>query len=210
MKWDDRAGFHYHGKDKRGVSKWVGGWDKALRGLAIGFLIYGGIAAIALLGMLTYALLTLSWPNVLNVLFFIAFTHTLTFGGVGLWSLRMRRHILSLATPDQVSERFGVPRATLELIAQEKGIKPRMNLNGLDYYNPADFDSDAVTLLRGTTQPQEGQEVLLRPANDTRTTAPEQLLRVPNTTSAADTNRFTVTMPASANIEQQEIQSMPS
>jgi hypothetical protein len=206
MAWNDRLGFHYRGKDKRGVSKWVGSWDGVLRWIGTIFLTYSSLAAVGTVGMLIYALLTFSWPAAFNPLLYVAFIHMLTFGGIGLWSLRMRRHILSLATPFQVSARFGVPQATLEQIAQEKGIKPRMNLNGLDYYNPADFDSDAVTLLRGTTQPQESQEVLLRPANSSGATSPEQLLRVPNTAAIVDTGHFTVTMPSSSNVEQQEIQ----
>ena len=198
MSWAKKNSFHYRGKDKRGVSKWSGSWNGVLRWLGICFLIYAGFAAVALLGLLMYALFTLSWPAAFNPLFYVAFIHTLTFGGTGLWARRMRRHILTLATPDQVSERFGMTQTELEHVALEKGIKPRMNLNGLDYYNPADFDSDAVTLLRGTTRPNEGQEVLLRPARDSGATSPEQLLRVPDTTVGPDSPRFTVSSAAGA------------
>ncbi len=143
-------------------------------------MVYGACAGAVMLTLLLYALFTLSWPAVFTVILFVSGIHTLAFGGSGLWMRRMARQVRSLDTADQLSARFGVNEETLAAVAQDKDIKPRMNINGVDYYHPADFAKDALTLLRGTTRPDETQEVLLRPATSDAQTAPEQLLRVPN------------------------------
>ena len=40
-----------------------------------------------------------------------------------------------------------MPTGALEQAALARGIKPRMSINDVDYYNPADFAGDALTLL---------------------------------------------------------------
>ena len=178
----DFGGFHYKGKDKRGVSQWKGSrnWQRILNVGGIGMMVYGACAGAVMLTLLLYALFTLSWPAVFSVILFVSGIHTLAFGSSGLWMRGMAQHIRLLDTADQLSARFGVNEETLAAVAQDKDIKPRMNINGVDYYNPADFAKDALTLLRGATRPDETQEVLLRPATSDSPTAPEQLLRVPN------------------------------
>lgn len=141
---------------------------------------YGACAAMVLAALLLYALLTLSWPTIFTMIALIACSQALPFGGIGIWMRSLQKHVGTLDTADQISARFGINEATLDAFAQDKEIKPRMSINGMDYYNPADFAPDALTLLRGTTRPNETQEVLLRPATADTSTAPEQLLRVPN------------------------------
>ena len=92
----------------------------------------------------------------------------------------LRKHIHSLDAADQLSARFGVNEATLSAVAQDKGITPRMSINGTDYYNPADFANASEILLRAAVRPEDTQEVLLRPATSDTPTNPEQLLRVPS------------------------------
>ena len=175
-------GFKYGGKDKRGVSQWrgSGNWDRLLNGLGIGFIIYGACAACACIALLLFALLTFSWPPAISTLILVSGIHAPTFGGIGLWMRSMRKHILSLNAADQLSARFGVPETMLAQVAQDKGIKPRMSINGMDYYNPADFANASEILLRAAARPDETQGVLLRPATADTPTDPEQLLRVPN------------------------------
>ena len=187
------SGFHYTGKDKRGVSRWHGSWDHVLRWLGLIFVCYGGVAGAAAIGMLLYALLTMSWPHVFNPLFFIALTHGVTFGGIGVWALKMRKHIQTLATPEQLSAQFDVPAGALEQAAFAKGIKPRMSINDVDYYNPADFAGEAMTLLRGASEPAMTADVLLRPANGNSSDAPAELLRtdMPAQPDYVATDRYT-------------------
>ncbi len=175
-------GFKYGGKDKRGVSQWrgSGNWERLLKGVGTGFIIYGVCAACVCFALLLFALLTLSWPAAIGVLVYVSGIHALTFGGMGLWMRSLRKHILSLKPADQLSDRFGVPETMLAQVAQDKGIKPRMSINGMDYYNPADFANASEILLRAAARPNDTQEILLRPATADISTHPEQLLRVPS------------------------------
>ena len=170
-------GFQYRGKDKRGVSRWRGN-QKTTTLVGNIFTGYGAVAGTAAAIMLLYALFTLSWPLLFNPLFAVALIHAVTFGSIGVWATRMQRHIVSLSTQDELSTRFEVPRAALEQTALARGIKPRMSINDVDYYNPADFAGDALTLLRGASEPVVTANVLLRPASGTQdSTQPNQLLR---------------------------------
>jgi hypothetical protein len=59
---------------------------------------------------------------------------------------------------------------------EARGIKPRYNINGQDYYDPQEL-GDVATLLRASQQPIATSETLLRPTAHTMTPS-EQLLRI--------------------------------
>lgn len=176
--------FHFRGKTKKGASKWVGSWTAPPRWFGLLFAGYGLVAGSAgLLGLL-YGLL-MGYPPGLSTLVLVGLIHFLAFGGTGYWMLSMRRRILSLNTSEQLCKRLSIDEATLESVAEAKNIRPIYNINGVDYYDPAEF-GDSMTLLRGTVAPAASPESLLRAAVPTDSQTPaDQLLRAAETTHEA-------------------------
>jgi hypothetical protein len=130
--------FHWRGKTKEGVSRWVGAWSAPPRWFGLIFFGYGVLAGCAGLGCLLYALLYHSWQTA-GVLALVGGIHGLVFGGTGAWMLSFRRYILGLSGIRQVGEYLGVDEASAQRMAQERGIKPRLNINGQDLYDVRDF-----------------------------------------------------------------------
>lgn len=92
-----------------------------------------------------------------------------------LWMLKTRYQMRHLQTPDQIRTQMGMDDDLFYAWREEQTIKPHININGTDYYRPADF-VDAGTLLRASAQPVTS-ETLLRPAASMEQDAGEQLLR---------------------------------
>lgn len=176
MNWMEKSSFHYKGRDKRGVHQWTGSWNTVLKWVGIPFCVYGGFAAIGLIVILLTALITGKWESYFTTLSGVAGIHAITFGATGYWSLWMRRRIQALSPPDQASERLGISHEELQDLATERGIKPRMVINGEDFYDLADFDP-ALTLVRASQQPGTTSDTLLRPASSSSPSNPEELLR---------------------------------
>lgn len=85
--------------------------------------------------------------------------------------LRERQRLQQLRRFDEVRVEIGADKDDLRRFACERGISPRMRINGEDFYDLSDF-GDAGTLLRPSNPP----EALLRPAASSETPG-EQLLR---------------------------------
>lgn len=164
--------FHYHGKDRRGVTRWGGGMDNLPLWLTKGFLIYSVIAA-AIGLMAVFWQLFIQYSEPLNVVCSVFLLHFLIFGALGIWMDRLRSKIAALTSEEETCERLGLDRDALEQLTKERGILPVYNINGQDYYNLAEL-TDALLLLRPASAPDS--EHLLRPAGDSQT-APELLVR---------------------------------
>ncbi len=130
--------FHWRGRTKEGVSRWIGNWNPTLRWLGLGFSFYGAIAGCAGVCFLFYALIH-SWPKPFDVLTLVFLLHGVIFGGSGAWMLSMRRHILALSTIRQVGEYLGTDEVGVQRMITERSIKPRININGQDLYDVHDF-----------------------------------------------------------------------
>ncbi len=170
--------FHWHGRDRQGVSKWTGS-AKPLKWLGWGFGIYGPVAGMVGIGALLYGLITGHFTNGLSTIIAVGLFHGVLFTGIALWSRAMYQHVMRLRPVKQVCADMGIEEAALQRIAAERNIKPRLILNEQPYYDPADF-SDALSLLRGSEMPQPNSETLLRPAAVGTATAADELLRGAN------------------------------
>lgn len=131
--------FHWKGKNSQGVSQWRGSWSVPPQWFGQIFFGYGVLAGCAGISLLLYALVTRSWPPSFSVLTLVAVIHAMAFGGSGAWMLAMRRYILSLSQAKEVGKFLGVDEAAVQRIAEERGIKPRLIVNGQDLYDIRDF-----------------------------------------------------------------------
>jgi hypothetical protein len=96
--------------------------------------------------------------------------------------------------------------AAVQQIASEKRIKPHMNLNDVDLFDPDEFQ-DARSLLRASSVPTSIEE-LVRPAEPTTVHAePETLLRAAPS-EADDTLSAQIQLPASHDLEEQQTQQL--
>jgi hypothetical protein len=111
----------------------------------------------------------------------------------GIYMLGLYTRIARTSPVDKVCSKLGIREEHLETIAEERDIKPQYNVDGLDYYNMADF-KDVGSLLRASQQPTAATETLLRPAANAET-SPETLLRadtiVPPVSSAGSEEQTT-------------------
>jgi hypothetical protein len=164
--------FHYHGKDRRGVTRWGGGLDNLPIWLTKGFLVYSVLAAAVALMAVSWQLFIRYSPP-LNVVILVFLLHFVIFGSLGIWMERLRTKIAALSSEEETCARLGLDREALERLTTEKGILPVYNINGRDYYNLAEL-TDALLLLRPAAAPDS--EHLLRPAGDSQT-ASDLLLR---------------------------------
>ena len=154
--------FHWHGKTSEGVSRWSGS-IQPLKMLGYGFTIYGPIAGIAGLGALVFGLATGRVIGPALPIMMVGLIHGLVFTSIGLWSLRMHRHVTGLAPAAKLAESLGLEGAALRDLASQRNIKPRIILNDEPYYDPTDF-VDALSLLRGSAPLDTSQDDLMRPA----------------------------------------------
>ncbi len=179
--------FHFRGRTEQGVGKWVGSYE-ILRWLGTIFTGYGTVAGIVGLSLALYSLAIGSITPALNGLLMVGLIHGVVFTSVGLWARSFRRNIQRLKPVEEVSQQLRVDPPTLDRLAQEKGIKPRININGRDYYEISDF-SEANILLRGAAAPTADPETLVRPASANSGATSDNLLR------AADAEETEITAP---------------
>jgi hypothetical protein len=156
-------GFHWNGRDDRGISVWEG----QTGALKWGVRILGALGVCEMLGALaTWALGVPVAPQVLGG---VGLLHLgLAYGGV----LFMRR-FAALATAEQLATDLHVEPAELEELVSGSRVRPKAIINGEPHYDPADF-GEAATLLRAARRPDEE---LLRAAGGTASAEPGHLLR---------------------------------
>jgi hypothetical protein len=92
------------------------------------------------------------------------------------WRYGLRRRLTQLLPADRVCVQIGMEELDFQKTMEARGIKPRYNINGQDYYDPQEL-GDVATLLRASQQPIATSETLLRPTAHTMTPS-EQLLRI--------------------------------
>jgi hypothetical protein len=92
------------------------------------------------------------------------------------WRYGLRKRLKQLVSADRVCVQIGIGETDFQKTMEARGIKPRYNVNGQDYYDPEEL-GDVATLLRASQQPNITPETLLRPAAKADTPQ-EQLLRV--------------------------------
>ena len=95
---------------------------------------------------------------------------------VGGLFFKWRRDVLRLESEETVCRKFGVDKAALQRLIEDRGIRPRYVVNGQSLYDLADF-REANMLLRASAAPNAPPETLLRPASVNVETPPETLLR---------------------------------
>jgi len=145
-------GFHWHGRDDRGVSIWDGQPDALKWGARImtatgGSLLLAGVIAFLLGGLIVP-------PAVLAG---VGALHST----IAFFMNRQVKRIAELATLEQASKDFEIDQDRISQAIELKGIKPRMIMNGEPLFDPADLDQ-AATLLRAAPPPPD--EELLRAA----------------------------------------------
>jgi hypothetical protein len=79
-------------------------------------------------------------------------------------SLRVREEIRSLTPASELCSLYGFDEIRLSRLAEERGVKPRLQINGQHYYDPQEFSAVRL-LLRPADAPV--QETLLRAAGAT-------------------------------------------
>src|SRR5687767_4542518 len=149
-KWN--YGFHWHGRDDRGVSIWNGQVDALKWGsrimtatgsslLLAGFIMF-------FVGKFTPAPVVLAAAGALH-------------STIAFFMHRQVKRIAELAMLEQASKDFGFEPQRIAVAIELKGIKPRMIINGEPYFDPTELDR-AATLLRAAPPPPD--EELLRAA----------------------------------------------
>ncbi len=171
------------GKSKAGAPMYTGRWTKPPIWLGVGCVLMFGTILISFgnannhwhkpLKHYLFSPDVDHWFLIVHDLLFIPFAVLL--GLTGIWMLKTRYQMRHLQTTDQICTQFGMGDDVFHAWREEQTIKPHININGTDYYRPADF-VDAGTLLRASAQPVT-PETLLRPGMYAETAAPEQLLR---------------------------------
>ncbi len=179
--------FEWRGRTKQGVSKWVGSEEGPPRLLGKIFTRYGIAAGIGGLALALYGLTTGALPQSGSILMMIGLIHGVVFTGIGQWVLSFRRTIQRLKPVETVAQQMQMDTPTIERLAELRGIKPRVNINGRDYFEIADFN-DAKLLLRASSKPAAGRDTLLRAASADTNPASDHLLRA---TSAEPASRPT-------------------
>jgi len=168
--WERKGerGFFCEGESERGVPVLTGTWDAPPLGFCLFFLILGSVGIAFALWHGTLGLLSDGPP--LTVAAFLLLWSGIYFAN-GVFLFRLRRRILRLSPAEDLCRQFGIEAAVFRRVVQERGIRPHYDINGRDFYDPADFGEGAV-LLRPAPPPSES---LLRPLPLTSTPA-DQLL----------------------------------
>lgn len=172
--------FQWVGWDKSGISKWAGDGAQTLRVVGKGFRIYSFIAAIYgffSLAMLLKAGVSSPWLAVT----IIGLTHTVVFGGIGFWFLRLHKQIASLTAEKELCNQLMTDTEGLKKLAEQRGIKAKMIINNEYFYDSNDF-TEAGVLLRPSLAPSTDPQELLRATNTSQPTKPDELLRPASTT----------------------------
>jgi hypothetical protein len=176
----DKNSFHWHGRNRDGVAQWTGNAEGPPAPLGWLFTWYGVIAGIGGIAALIIGPILHLVGNGIAPLILVGMIHGAVFGGVGIWATRFRRHISALKQPDAVCEALGIDNKTLEVLAEERGIKPKLIINDQPLYDLAEF-SDAHTLLRGSSAPVSPDSLLRAAMADSRQTPASELLRAADT-----------------------------
>src|SRR5579871_1794468 len=138
----ERISFQWRGRTREGVSKWIGNWDGPSPWMSKGFIGYGILAGCAgIVAAISSTLLHQGGPGV-GTFAMVGLIHGAVFTTIGLWMLRVRRHIQSLNQTNEVCEALGIDEATLLQIAAKRGIKPKLILNNQPLYSLTDFSDE--------------------------------------------------------------------
>lgn len=144
-------GFHWLGRDDRGVHIWNG---------QIGALKWGiGVLSVTAAGTFLGALGSIAFGALepAAVLIGVGALHS----GIVYLMHRQLKRIGELATPQQAAHNLGLDPKELDRIIDSRAVLPRMIINGEPYFDPADMN-DAATLLRASQTPLPSE--LLRAA----------------------------------------------
>lgn len=156
-------GFHWYGRDDRGVSIWDGDrnalkWTgRLLSTLGVAQAVVGAVAAI----------ISGSVDETAGV--FLVGSFVLC--GVAWILLREAQRFGRMNTLKSLAADLNVPVEELERVAEEQGVRPSAIVNGEPHYAPQDL-GPAATLLRSASAPGES---LLRPARGLDTSEVELL-----------------------------------
>ena len=186
--------FHWHGRNKQGVSKWTGS-VKPLSWIGRIFCVYGPIAGAGGLIVLLHALLTGHFAGGATTLMTVGFIHAAVFTSIGLWARSMHRYVSRLLPAEEISASLGLNDANLRELATQRNIRPRIILNEQPYYDPTEF-VDALSLLRASSLRQASPETLLRPMSGSSELAYDELLRAGVGTQAEQSDEVGVDVQA--------------
>src|SRR5579871_1859301 len=164
-KREPRLQFQWRGWTKEGVSRWAGTPKGPPEWFSKIFLYYGLIAGTAGLGTLGYCALHPDQWHHLSVLVIVGGIHGLAFGLPGRWMLNMRRKLLRLKSAEELAQEFGSDQETVKRLAEQHSIRPQLNVNDVNLYNPQEFYASQI-LLRAASAPV-APETLLRAAEPT-------------------------------------------
>lgn len=169
-----RMSFKWRGR-RNGVSRWWGARNGPPAFLAWPVLIYGVLAGVGALAVLLP--LPLAMPSPARwALATAGLIHCLVFGLIGLWSLSMRKTMARLQSVEEMQERLGLDANAIRRLAAQKGVRPRLNMNDEDLFEPDEL-IDSASLLRGSAAPIS-PDTLVRPASPIENAAePDRLLR---------------------------------
>ncbi len=95
-------------------------------------------------------------------------------GLVGLWAYRFQQRVQSLVPAEEVGPLLRMTEDEARALLEEKGIRPRYEINGRPFYDGAAF-GEVATLLRAA-RPNEDPRQLLRPASSVESD-PDALVR---------------------------------
>ncbi len=169
--------FNWIGRTKQGVNRWIGAPKGPTERMCNGMIGYG-IAA-CLVGLIAMAAIFMRLGptgSPLGLLALIGGIHGVLFSTIGLWLRKTRRNLARLKTADELAVEFGSTPETVRRMAEAHSIRPHININNDDLYEPDEFLASR-SLLRGASMPVSSA-TLLRPVEPraTRTTS-ETLLR---------------------------------
>lgn len=169
-------GFFCEGENERGVPVLTGTWDLPPLGFCLLFLLLGGVG-------MSFAV----WNGALCLLYgeshLVASLLLLLWGGIyfanGAHLYRLRGQILRLASEEHLCQQLGLDGAAFQRAVQERDIRPRYDINGRAFYDPADF-GDPALLLRPAAMAPTPPDRLLRRAERPGRAGARALVRMAN------------------------------
>jgi hypothetical protein len=175
------AYWQWRGRTKQGASKYVG--SQAGPPKWAWWLLFGlaSIEAVIAAGLLIASLFIRVDLGDACGFGLGAAGHALT----GWWLRRQYYYIHGMVDEDDAARWLGVDKAELNQIVEERGIRPKYNINGEDFYDRRDF-GDVATLLRASAPSVEKQQSLLRAAGNVQA-QPDTLLRAEPTADGPQT-----------------------
>jgi hypothetical protein len=138
--------------------------------LSLVYLVFGGLIAL----WAAFFLVALPFSNIFEL--FVRLTFLIAACAVarhGFWRMRLWWDLDETISTTGLASRLGVTDRQLRQLAAERGVRPKLILNGQSMYAASDFE-DIMSLLR----PAEGEErTLLQPAG-AAPPDPRSLLRI--------------------------------